>query len=65
MCHQIFMLFYKIYSFSTELAEYQDFLIFFVSYEEIEIFAKQLLAYSNSRIILFALSTTDASREAR
>lgn len=28
------MLFYKIYSFSTELAEYQDFLIFFVSYEE-------------------------------
>lgn len=28
------MLFYKIYSFSTELAEYQDVLIFFVSYEE-------------------------------
>lgn len=65
MCHQIFMLFYKTYSFSTEWAEYQDFPIFFVSYEEIEIFAKQLLAYSNSKIILFALSTTDASREAR
>lgn len=28
------MLFYKIYSFSTEWAEYQDFPIFFVSYEE-------------------------------
>lgn len=28
------MLLYKIYSFSTELAEYQDFPIFFVSYEE-------------------------------
>jgi len=59
------MLFYKTQAFSTELVEYQDFPIFFVSYEEIEIFAKQLLAYSNSRIILFALSTTDASREAR
>lgn len=59
------MLFYKIYSFSTELSKYQDFPFFSVSYEEIEIFAKQLLAYSSSRIILFALSTTDASREAR
>lgn len=28
------MLFYKIYSFSTDLAEYQDSPIFFVSYEE-------------------------------
>lgn len=28
------MLFYKTYSFSTEWAEYQDFPIFFVSYEE-------------------------------
>lgn len=34
LCHQIFMLFYKTYSFSTEWAEYQDFPIFFVSYEE-------------------------------
>ncbi|EOR97685.1 hypothetical protein C800_04092 [Phocaeicola vulgatus dnLKV7] len=45
--------------------EYESFHQISVSYEEIEIFAKQLLAYSNSKIILFALSTTDASREAR
>lgn len=41
------------------------FFVSFISYEEIENFAKQPLVYNKSSIILFALSTTDASREAR
>ena len=36
-----------------------------VSWKEIEKFAKQILVYNNPRIILFALSTTDVSSEAR
>ena len=37
----------------------------FVSLEEIEKFAKQILVYNNPKIILLALSTTDVSNEAR
>ena len=37
----------------------------YVSYKEIENFAKQISVYNNPRIILFALSTTDVSNEAR
>ena len=36
-----------------------------VSWKEIENFAKQISIYSNPNIILFALSTTDVSKEAR
>ena len=36
-----------------------------VSWKEIENFAKQISIYSNPKIILFALSTTDVSNEAR
>ena len=36
-----------------------------VSWKEIENFAKQILVYNNPKIILFALSTTDVSNEAR
>jgi hypothetical protein len=36
-----------------------------VSWKEIENFAKQISIYSNPKIILFALSTTDVSKEAR
>ena len=36
-----------------------DFLFLYISSEEIENFAKQILVYNNPRIILFALSTTD------
>ena len=36
-----------------------------VSWKEIENFAKQISIYSNPNIILFALSTTDVSSEAR
>ena len=36
-----------------------------VSWKEIENFAKQISVYNNSNIILFALSTTDVSKEAR
>ena len=39
--------------------------ILYVSQKEIEKFAKQILVYNNPRIILFALSTTDVSNEAR
>ena len=42
-----------------------DFLIRYVSQEEIEKFAKQIFVYNNPKIILFALSTTDVSKEAR
>ena len=41
------------------------FLILYVSWKEIEKFAKQILVYNNPNIILFALSTTDVSSEAR
>ena len=37
----------------------------FVSWKEIEKFAKQFSGYNISNIILFALSTTDVSRDAR
>ena len=37
----------------------------FVSWKEIEIFAKQFSIYNNPNIILFALSTTEVSNEAR
>ena len=42
-----------------------DFLIPYVSQEENENFAKQILVYNNPKIILFALSTTDVSNDAR
>ena len=41
------------------------FVIVYVSWKEIENFAKQISIYSNPNIILFALSTTDVSNEAR
>ena len=42
-----------------------DFLFLYISWKEIENFAKQISIYSNPNIILFALSTTDVSSEAR
>lgn len=36
-----------------------------VSWKEIEKFAKQIFNYNNPNILLFALSTTDVSNEAR